>query len=590
MTQKTTPVELVATAELSPLIATLAVSPPALTRLEPQSVSGDPEPGAVAAVADPLWMVGRQWQLGELLGEDTGTPVSVDVQSRALPVTAWAAAGELEPSEIAAKAQWQAWPEGALLDELVEHVPDSGPLEGLRWRAETGAQLAEMLREAGQGAAADQLLTDHPLALPADPADPTGQLDPGAERLFTVLGGRVPDGAAARDSLAGGVPGWLTGAPDQAAAGAVAAEWLTWVAGQPGAGGAWSTPRLEHRFALRFGHGSGGDSAVVAASAFGTGAARWHDFEWLDGWSVELDDDAALPAVPTVTDTMLAAPLRYPGMPANRYWQLEDGAVDVSAIEAQPHDLARLCLAEFALVSGDDWLIVPVDGRVGALNQVQKVTVTNTFGETYEVAEDAAGRRGRGFGMYEVTSGSGDALHGVLLPPVANTPLAGDAVEEVAFIRDEAANMAWGVEKVVMGRSGDPRQRSAEPRAQRPTPPEDLAEGDLLYELLVPVPASWIPLVPVSTGYAQVGLRKGALLSHGEPVLAASALLRPTPLTFPAEEIPREGVTVTAVPLLARRRDGSYARWTGHRVRVGRGEGSSGFASDTARETRLPGG
>jgi hypothetical protein len=590
MTQRVTPVELVATAELSPVFATIAVRPPALTRLEPQSVSGDPAPGAVAAVADPLWMLGRQWQLGELLGEDVGTPVSVDVQSRALPVTAWAPAGDLEPSEIAEKAQWRAWPEGALLDELVEHVPDSGADEGLRWRAETGAQLAEMLREAGQGSAADQLLSDHPLVLPADPADPTGALDPGAERLFAVLEGRVPDGGAARVALEEGEPGWVSGAPDKAKAAAAAAEWLDWVTGQPGAGSAWSTPRLEHRFALRFGHGDATDSAVVAATAFGTGAARWHDFEWLDGWSVQLDGDGSLAAAASVMDTMLAAPLRYPGMPANRYWQLEDGAVDVSAIAAQPHDLARLCLAEFALVSGDDWLVVPVDGRIGALNQVQRVSVTNTFGETYDVAEDASGRRGRGFGMYEVTSGSGESLHGVLLPPVANTPLSGDPVEEVAFLRDESANLAWGVEKVVAGRSGDPRQRSAEPVPQRPAPPDDLADGDLLYELLVPIPASWIPLVPVSTGYAQVGLRKGALVSDGQQVLAASALLAPTPLTFPAEEIPREGVTVTAVPLLARRRDGSYARWTGHRVRVGRGEGSSGFASDTARETRLPGG
>jgi hypothetical protein len=104
---------------------------------------------------------------------------------------------------------------------------------------------------------------------------------------------------------------------------------------------------------------------------------------------------------------------------------------------------------------------------------------------------------------------------------------------------------------------------------------------------MVPVPAHWVPLVPVSTGYAQVGLRKGAMLRDNAPVGAASHLLQPTPLTFPAEEIPREGITVREVPLLARRRDGTYARWSGHRIRTGRGEGSSGFASDTAR-THLP--
>jgi len=149
--------------------------------------------------------------------------------------------------------------------------------------------------------------------------------------------------------------------------------------------------------------------------------------------------------------------------------------------------------------------------------------------------------------------------------------------------------MGWAVERVVTGRSGDPRQRSAEPPPPRPVPPADLDPDDVLYELLVPVPRHWIPLVPVRTAPAVIGLRKGAMLDGDEPILPSGMLLEPTPLTFPAEEIPREGITVRAVPALARRADGSYARWTGHRIRTGRGEGSSGHASDEARPARAPG-
>ena len=72
---------------------------------------------------------------------------------------------------------------------------------------------------------------------------------------------------------------------------------------------------------------------------------------------------------------------------------------------------------------------------------------------------------------------------------------------------------------------------------------------------------------------------------RADPARRASCS-QPTPLTFPAEEIPREGITVRAVPALARRADGTYARWTGHRIRTGRGEGSSGYASDDARDPR----
>ncbi len=584
------PVELISTAALVAGLANVSVDTPVLTRLEPQSVSGDPTPGAIAAVADPLWMVGRQWQLGELLGEDVGSPVSVHVTRRSLPMTAWAPAGRMDGTDLLVdEPVWRPWPEGAVLDELVEHVPRIGVVDGLRWRAETGAQLLESLRDGGCGDAADLLVTAHPLTLAPDPRDPDGTLDPTAERLLLVLGGEVPDGAQARAALEAGTPSWVSAAASPDTVAGLAAEWLSWVAGAPGAGGAWTTTRLEHRFRLRFGQGGPEDSAILQATGFGAGSVRWHHLEWLEGATATLDGDAALPAPQDVTDVMLATPLRYPGMPANRYWQLEESSVDVSLIEAQPHDLARLCLAEFALVTGDDWLIVPVDGRVGALNQVREVSVTTTFGEVVVIPEDGTQRRQQGFRMFEVTSAQGGSLLGVVLPPVAHSPLVGDPVEEVAFVRDEQANMAWGVERIVPGRSGDPRLRSAEPQPSRPPVPADLDPADVLYELEVPVPAHWIPLVPVSVGYGEVALRKGAMLSGGQPVLAESLLLAPTPLTFPAEEIPREGITVRAVPVIARRRDGTYARWTGHRIRTGKGEGSSGFASDEARAVRAPG-
>ncbi|HYN57691.1 MAG TPA: hypothetical protein VES03_10890 [Motilibacterales bacterium] len=581
------PVSMVLATELNPILATIAINPPALTRLEPQSISGDPAPGADAVVADALWMIGRQWQLGELLGEDVGSPVSVRVERRALPITAWAPMGRVDGTDAPTDPAWRAWPAGALLDEMVEHVPRAGTQQGLRWRAETGGQLAEMLAEAGHDDAVELLLAAHPLALPADPNDPDGRFDPGATLLHGALVGQVPDGGEAADALAAGDPPWATGAADPAGALALAREWHAWVGGAPGAGGAWTTTRLEHRFALRFGHGD--ESIVMQATAFGSGSARWHHLEWLPDAHVELADDAALPAAGSTADVMLATPLRYPGMPANRYWQLEEGSVDVSAIEAQPHDLARLCLAEFALVSGDDWLVVPVDGQRGAVNQVVRVSVTTTFGEELDIAEAGTDRRTRGFRMFEVTAANGDSVDGVVLPPIAATPLLGDPIEEVAFIRDETANLAWAVERVVPGRSGDPRQRSAEPRRARPQIPADLDPDDVLYELMTPVPRNWIPLVPVRTAPGVVGLRKGAMLDDDQPVLPTSSLLEPTPLTFPMEEIPREGITVRAVPALARRPDGSYARWTGHRIRTGRGEGSSGFASDSARPARGPG-
>jgi hypothetical protein len=103
-----------------------------------------------------------------------------------------------------------------------------------------------------------------------------------------------------------------------------------------------------------------------------------------------------------------------------------------------------------------------------------------------------------------------------------------------------------------------------------------------VYRLQTPIPAHWIPLVPIAQRPGQVALRKGALLRDEQPVLPAGVTLAPTPLTFPGEELPREGLHLRAVPVLARRADGRYVKWTAYRLRTGRGEASSRLAWDAA--------
>jgi hypothetical protein len=53
-------------------------------------------------------------------------------------------------------------------------------------------------------------------------------------------------------------------------------------------------------------------------------------------------------------------------------------------------------------------------------------------------------------------------------------------------------------------------------------------------------------------------------------------------------EIPREGINVRRQPSVTRRADGSYMRWTTRRVSVGRGEGASRLAFDSAFTRKPP--
>ena len=81
------PVLTVSVEEIAPYLALLR--PPSYTRLEPQSVTGDPATGLAMPVADPLWLLHRQWQFGEFIGEDAGSAVDVAVKATAHRLTSW---------------------------------------------------------------------------------------------------------------------------------------------------------------------------------------------------------------------------------------------------------------------------------------------------------------------------------------------------------------------------------------------------------------------------------------------------------------------------------------------------------------------
>ncbi|MEP6618804.1 MAG: hypothetical protein ABJE47_05800 [bacterium] len=558
----------------------LGSMPAAYTRLEPQSISGDPTPGLEARVHDPLWMIARQWQLGEFHAEDVGTPVSVQVLSTSNRASAW------QPGDPSANRTARALAQDHILDPLVEREPS--PLEGpgLRQRAEAGSQLIDDLLDASIGGVADALVAACPLLLTGDP-DP---FDAQGPRLQALLSGRVPDAEQAAldlEAAGGAAPAWLGGAGDVAGALAVATEWLAWYRGSvaplrdPDAD-SWIDERLEYRFSVRVDRADG--DVTLRAPSFEGGRVDWHVFD--------RDDDPNHPVVtPDVPRdvsneerevSLVASPLRFAGMPSDRYWQFENGAVNLGMLETQPHDLARLCLAEFAMIYGNDWLVVPLDVDAASMTQVRTVSYTNTFGERIRVDPPAdADRTGR-FRMYRITTPDGvGEVDGLFTPPTMPSVHEGRALEDVLFLRDEVAAMGWAVERVIQGPSGDARNRGDEPRPVPPVPRSD-AGAELDYVLETEVPDHWIPLVPVSVGVGAVALRKGAMLKDGAPVLARGLILRPTPLTLRDEELAREGVRVRRVPALARRADGSFERWIGRRVSVGRGEGVSGLGFDWA--------
>ena len=67
-------------------------------RIEAHAQTSDLNNGLTAEVADPLWMLARQLQFGELVGDDGGTPVAVHLQSSWTRFTRYQADGPGAPA------------------------------------------------------------------------------------------------------------------------------------------------------------------------------------------------------------------------------------------------------------------------------------------------------------------------------------------------------------------------------------------------------------------------------------------------------------------------------------------------------------
>lgn len=560
-------------------------------RLEPLTRSEEYDRSLQACVHDPLWLWGRQWQFGELLGEDAGTPIQVraEVASSTLSRFRLGDAGEPRGYD----------PDALPLEAMVEREPPGEP--SLRARAEAGRRLLTLLRARGAPRTAAAAIGAFPLPSPAEAAagDPSaaGPAVAAAVRLASVLGGRLPDGLAAAAALrpAGGggpvLPAALNvPAAEQEAALAAATEFLDWLAEETGPGGdedCWVGRRLEYRFAVAAADESG--ETVLEAPEYRGGALDWHDLDLAPGASLKTPPGKAAHQVLE----LLAAPVEFPGMPAERFWEMEDAAVSFASIESPPESLGQLALVEFATAFGNDWFIVPVPLPYGTLSEVVSLVVTNTFGESQLVEAADGGAAAGGWRMFShVPLGSGDGPGPLALLPVLAQPLEGGPIEEVHLLRDEQANLVWGVERTVAGADGRGRDRNDEwlASAAALAPPPPASPAPLAYRLQSIVPEHWIPYVAVHDSAQNRGVRleRAAMLRYGEqppaPVRPSGRLLGEADVLF-EEEVTSIGVHFSRTPAACRWLGGSNHAWIGRQVASGRGEGSSGLRFDIAAET-----
>jgi hypothetical protein len=493
-------------------------------RIEPRSRDTNLLPGTEAHLHDPLWLLGRQWQLGELTGFDGGSAITARTRASTARVDAIASAD----------GQWRAFdPARTPLDTALAPRPTASSLEQ---RARTGYQLLQLV--SGLDATRAALLDRFALSLAPDEL---ARLDARERRYYATVASRVIDGDAAADALrplleAGPLPASSVPDAERDAATAAFRRWLVWrdalVRTSPAA--AWQPDRLVSQFAARAG------ATQLAASDHVRTDVRWYDVDAAP---------AAAPGPPaeSLVATSIPTHVRFRGSPARRYWDLEDASVNWSAIAAGPGDVARLLAIDLALTFADNWLLVPLDVPAGSLTVIDSLVVTDTFGERTLVRSaaelDGAARRWK---FCETTS---DGVRPLLfIPPATGAQVTGPTLTAIDFVRDDVGDVLWAIERIALGADGRPRDVVL-PEAPTATPSTD---GPPAYILGSAIPVSHHPFRARQTATGLELVR--ATVPDREPEPSRADL----PLRLSVASAPRRPARLRSLYTLARSADGGY--------------------------------
>ena len=576
-------------------------------RFEPRTCRADYSQALSFEAHDPMWMLARQWQFGRFRGNDCGTAVKAKVSLRRYPVEA------IDPGK-------KTLPLGGTLSPLDPWEPaveSVAAKETLAVRVESAAHLRRMIRRRFLPDQADSLLEKLMKAyrLETDSlrdkedggvADIVEALNSARTRFATVYGGRTFDGVKAfRDknfvkAVKGVVPDGDTRKLHE--------DYVRWYEGKyhPSAGddSYWSGDKLGYEFSMVSG------SRKYVAENYATGHVGWYSFDVKENQNVT---DRHYPK----TFSYIPTPATFPGAPARRLWEYENRPVHFGNLTNKDvSQLASAVMMEYISLYSNDWMIVPVHTKPGMVIEVAEVEVTDCFGIKQRIRRTPEEHDNKPkevsfpdrWSLYSISradayaSGDFRTSKGLLVPASLLRVEESEPIESVQFMRDEMANMLWGVEELIDDETGgtmDGKSMSDKVLSfiDRGDGPAVEPEKDAEYTYLVQnrVPINWIPFLPEHLGGEAVGrdirFRRGRMpVYYGTGyryVRPSTSILatkwkdgRVIPFYVNEEEILRYGTKVILTAQRSRWTNGKSYLWYGYTKRISNYEANSGLLFD----------
>ena len=561
-----------------------------------------------AEVRDALWMLTKQWQMGEFKADDAGSPVFAKIHITSSHVQKYKAADKAV----------QDFEDNIPLEVKAEQKKISFTRDGksisLDIRLQLGKYWMKLLGENSLDYR-NAYIKKYEFILPANDRT-TAHIYAHKEvwQQYAAISGRAIDGYALCYSIIHGTvasDGIVLLVPGDDLKldklGEDLAKWYRKIYFQPDEekNNAWLPEKLEYQFECS--STAGTMKKTLHAEEYYQGHPDWYVFDIEE----KTGSDTPVP-LNKFTDTFIPAHVAFDGMPNTRWWRFEDGKTDLGDIKPATTDLSKLLLMEFGLVFANDWFLVPYVLPIGSLANVEGLTVKNNFGETTWIKPtEEAGKEKSVWSMFKLHSAKQNNT--LFLSPTAMKVHESDPLEEVVLIRDEMANMVWGVETIVPSSTGIGKKGSEaalqvrqfhENIVKKDIKPVDIPfAAKINYQAMTDVPENWIPFVPVhkKNNNREIQLQRASMLriiegDKDKPVKVKpeSGILRegleelPDPLAYYIyeEEVLRAGVRVTQSFQRTRWFNGEVFVWLGMKKKTGRGEGSSGLAFDQIHDVQ----
>ena len=425
----------------------------AYNRLEPRARTENFVRSLRAEIRDPLWMLTRQWQMGELEAEDAGSAIDarlLTTQAHVDRIALREGAGQQYDLELP-------------LETIVERevIPFTHAL-----RVQIGQYFLKLHTPPLRAKYAASYLTAFPFAQNEEDKF-RGQVN--GLNLYTATRLRDFDGEQLLTAINNGTliaDAGIDAGADETAVGGFATQLTAWLArqySQPGneSQKAWDPHRLTYSFRAAAPKGTAtAGQFVLDAGSYHEGRLDWYSFEMdLRGQEITTEPPIPPPAVvPEKPISFLPAPATFKGMPNPRFWEMEDQQINFGNLNAKTTDQLLLLFAELGLIYGNDWFVIPFSMQVNTLCEIKGLVITDVFGDRtlIQAADEGADNNWQRWSMFNLSNKGeiGRYNRQFFLPAALTQTLESEPIEQVNFTRDEMANMVWAIEDWIPDATG----------------------------------------------------------------------------------------------------------------------------------------